>query len=733
MRFHDQLTVVAGIGELEREELLTSVVGALAGAVPGTCFVYLDELGQEVTVETNDDGTAEAVAIDGTPTTLVAAGLGTVDDVIRLVRVDGADLGVRPRDDQIDRHPELRDARQALDEISEELQSALAAEQTSEAMRHELSTLDERIRRAEESQARRAYAKVLAALERVRTEAAALNGGAHTGSADKLLLKRRDEINELARRWEHAARSAEKAAGVFGDREPLTEEELRQAVRFPDHAPEQLDALVRRHQEAEATRDRLADQLRDIAAASLPEPSEPIVATLARFPQDELWAANAAVRRTTRVAEAVRLGLDPDVEVDDLSQVVAELEAVHAVLEEARADAEDATVKLMVNKRVSEAEKREREILDRLGLPAYLGFHIRQLELTLDPAARARVEQADLEQRLAAIRWVEITGEIDADAVAHLEDEVRAYAAEIEELGETAAELDRLRRQLHEEAEPGAEAARRELLAACQPFGVDDTELALEMVTHQLELGRIARLQHELSAAAEAERSAADDLAELLLNVGFTDGDLSARLGAYRWAAERAEERSKARESARSIEEVRADLQRLEAEADGLRRPEWSNVTAADADEPELDELKMRRESTAAAYDSTRSLIPDLDRLRDRYKAVLRRVEVLETDLRERGMLADGATDGVEQYLLARLAAVRGAADNPVLPVVLDDPFRTLDPERKAELMELCQRLADRVQVIYLTDDADIARWARRHTNDGTLTLMEPAEEAATV
>jgi uncharacterized protein YhaN len=64
---------------------------------------------------------------------------------------------------------------------------------------------------------------------------------------------------------------------------------------------------------------------------------------------------------------------------------------------------------------------------------------------------------------------------------------------------------------------------------------------------------------------------------------------------------------------------------------------------------------------------------------------------------------------------------------------VLDDPFRTLDPERKAELMELCQRLSDRVQVIYLTDDADIARWARRHTNDGSLTLMEPSEENVSV
>lgn len=114
----------------------------------------------------------------------------------------------------------------------------------------------------------------------------------------------------------------------------------------------------------------------------------------------------------------------------------------------------------------------------------------------------------------------------------------------------------------------------------------------------------------------------------------------------------------------------------------------------------------------------------DLDRLRDRQSALGRRVSTLEAKL---GTYGDpGAIADLQQGLLARLtaAAQAGPGGDPI-PVVLDEVFLRVPPDRTWDLLDLVLRLAERHQVIYLTDDAFVAAWARQRALDGSITLLE--------
>ena len=201
-------------------------------------------------------------------------------------------------------------------------------------------------------------------------------------------------------------------------------------------------------------------------------------------------------------------------------------------------------------------------------------------------------------------------------------------------------------------------------------------------------------------------------------------------VGAFEWAVDRAGEREAARAAARPRDAVEADLARLDAEARRLRRPEWTNVTLADAEEPDVASLMARRDQLTAELGAVGE--PDhgaVERVADRHAAVERRVTALELQVREqRG--DDGAdVDQLQQHLLAALtkACHVGPRDEPV-PVLLDDPFLRVPAERKWELMDMLRRLSEKTQILYLTDDPFIGAWARRRADTGAITLLEPVE-----
>ncbi|MBA2282620.1 MAG: hypothetical protein H0W25_15530 [Acidimicrobiia bacterium] len=92
---------------------------------------------------------------------------------------------------------------------------------------------------------------------------------------------------------------------------------------------------------------------------------------------------------------------------------------------------------------------------------------------------------------------------------------------------------------------------------------------------------------------------------------------------------------------------------------------------------------------------------------------------------------ADDTTD-LARVLVARLAELRHLGrSNESFPLLLDDPFADLDRGAKPALLELLSHTSGSPQLVYLTEDEDVASWARLEALTGALAVVEPAVEPA--
>ncbi len=90
---------------------------------------------------------------------------------------------------------------------------------------------------------------------------------------------------------------------------------------------------------------------------------------------------------------------------------------------------------------------------------------------------------------------------------------------------------------------------------------------------------------------------------------------------------------------------------------------------------------------------------------------------------------AETTTADLTHALLRRLAEVRSlGAGGESFPIFLDEPFTRVPPELKPELLGVLLDSSQRQQVIFLTEDPDVASWARLETLAEQLTLVEPAQ-----
>jgi hypothetical protein len=80
--------------------------------------------------------------------------------------------------------------------------------------------------------------------------------------------------------------------------------------------------------------------------------------------------------------------------------------------------------------------------------------------------------------------------------------------------------------------------------------------------------------------------------------------------------------------------------------------------------------------------------------------------------------------------LVARLAELRHAGPGgQSLPLILDEPLNGVEPSIKQWMLELVGRSAGTPQVVYLTEDEDVAAWARMEAMAGHLAVIEPSPE----
>jgi hypothetical protein len=90
----------------------------------------------------------------------------------------------------------------------------------------------------------------------------------------------------------------------------------------------------------------------------------------------------------------------------------------------------------------------------------------------------------------------------------------------------------------------------------------------------------------------------------------------------------------------------------------------------------------------------------------------------------------DQTTD-LARALVARLTELRKLGlTGESFPLVLDEPFVGLEPSVKPSLLELLGRSSGNPQIIFLTEDEDVASWARLEALTGELSIVEPMPES---
>lgn len=78
------------------------------------------------------------------------------------------------------------------------------------------------------------------------------------------------------------------------------------------------------------------------------------------------------------------------------------------------------------------------------------------------------------------------------------------------------------------------------------------------------------------------------------------------------------------------------------------------------------------------------------------------------------------------QAILSRVRAVRALTSGASLPLIVDDPFDGLDVEMKRVLLDILAAQAGNLQVIVVTADQDVVRWAHGEEGEGRLSLTGP-------
>ena len=777
VRFHPALTMLCGLEEAERRALSDGILGAVTGGPDSTRLHLTTADGSHLTVRCAD-GRLDAQLADGAPHPGPLAGVSADAVALRsLMLLNADDVGALTRVARENEPVELKEARAALETLSAELEAAIDDHKATEAIHGALAELEREIKAAHDGVARREYALVLARLERVRAEMAAIDAGEQSVESDRHLLASADAVRALVRSWTEAAAEVAALSEAVGPTEPIGEHERDALISIPAEAPADLASLVARLEQAESVSSTLDKRLQALSVAKLPAPSDPMVAELGLLDQEPLWEA---AERAGEAIEATRLlqvslgGLDVDGD-GATAALLADIESAHVDLEAAEqavAAARTPTIAaagtgvaltaigalgvlaliplgaviavttvvlghLRPSRRLHAAAIREAAALERAGATSYLGFHIRRVEASVDPELRARLERSRAHQQAALTAWAEVAGSTDVGVALELRSEIEQYSTALRDLGDTAEEIEELRRELADKVTPALLAARGAVLAAVAPYGLDAAAMLdhadpIALVEGRCALGARARADALLIDAQVDLEKATARLEDGLLQLGFGEGPLDARAGALDWAITRASEREAAREAARPRAELDAEVADLEQAASSLRRPEWSTVTAAEASAPDIAELEAQREELRSKLLATRPH-GDVERLADRRAAAERRVASLEAKLDGHDATGDPAAIAqIRQHLFAHLrtASTAGPAGDPV-PVVLEDVLARVPADRTWDLLDQLLRAAEGHQLIYLSGDAFVAAWARKRALEGVVTLLELSAEPA--
>lgn len=783
--FHWRLTLVTGLQAKDRADMLEVLFGSMAGNHRHFGCIYLvDGHGRAIRGRREPDNSLRYEFQDGVEAPSPLTLLGVDEARLRQMALVPPDELIPPAPPSpADEPPQLIQARQDLARLDASLAEAQAAQIRADRMGAEVGAIENQIKRVHAFHAHVRYVALLADLERVRAEAAALKGQVAERDTDDQLLMAAETVRTMVAGWGQSLEGVDQLRAKWGNGRRLKAEDLARYLTIPDEMPPSLMTLAQEVEVAEARCRALESNLTE-TAAQLPATSDPVIVRLARLDQAELWPrAQAVVEAKRQISEeSTSLG-GVETGVTEVGPVAARIEDAHARVDAAEALLDSrripglsvATASLVLGavamvllhvapiaaglgalvavvaalswtiilprRAQRQALREEKAALAADGLGSWLQFCLRRVDALTDRGRRAVFEDAMRVERRATAQWLELAGEgIEPADALKLKAQVWAAVELFRASDGPQADLGEIERRLREEAAPALAQARAALSVACQPFGVEagdhpTTEVG-EAVQYQVEQARAARLQRSLMQAEKAEREAWGPLNAELTHLGFATDDPLAAIQAFESAVTSASGRQSARKHGRPVKEVEAELTVLEQRARQEGRPEWGHSGEPVPPDGLVDIEELQRELRKAEQAGSKAQrgVPDMADLQAKRDATAQLVSTLESKLPVVAGPAD--PEEIGNRILARVAAARqpsetAAKTDEPMPLILDNPFIETHGEDKWNLLDLIERVSEEVQIILLSDDPEVVVWGRRRAAAGAATLLESADQTA--
>jgi chromosome segregation ATPase len=318
--------------------------------------------------------------------------------------------------------------------------------------------------------------------------------------------------------------------------------------------------------------------------------------------------------------------------------------------------------------------------------------------LAIDPAAEGRLEKARFEFEAAEAHWAQISSAIESDP------EHSALLDQLEAVYLEAFDL------LGGQEPDDLEAALRSHTEAKRDVTVDEL---VDALAYQLELVGL-----ELGPSPSLDRTVVVAEAFLTETAGLTSRveELEAERHHVGGALEEAEdELASLRDPDASQRANQSPPVTVEITADDVARLERELNEATEGEAEMRERLEARQTLVDAATQvhavATSKLMRIAAELAEREPGANTaatdpgfEIPVDEVD--------DGSHEALEFYLLARLAGLRNVSFAGSVPLVVDDAFRDLPADELRPLLVKLEKMAEAVQVIYLTDDTTVTDWA---------------------
>ncbi|GAC1529980.1 MAG: hypothetical protein NVS3B12_03950 [Acidimicrobiales bacterium] len=783
IRFHPRLTVVGGLGTPERAQLTRLVLAAMDGVPSEEASArFVVGTGSGVIARAGDAGWSW-VDDDGHPTPSPRSllehdtGLDRHGDVgVAISHNCAAPPSIATE------LAELHARRRALEV---EIERAVTRVTGFEDLRASVAHIDDRIAAAVRRRTDALNADLVERVATLRAEVADASSG--TRPEPHPLARDAPQVAELIRRWRVACLALGKERERFGGRPRLDPQALAEALARPSQVPAELQALAAEYEAASADAVALGDRLAALVTAAVGEPSHPAVPRLASHNQGEVWSTARAVLAAGEHLERSSLELGGVRSVGAATGIAAAIDDAHDALSMAEARAHRrrritpvglavaaavagsavlvgpgavvAGIALMVASvwllavgphwRLRSCRAAEHAALGRAGAPSYLAFQVRRLEVNVNPRATEAFELEALEHRRISGSWRVLAGDLDPVTALAMESEVRAYSAALQAAPGCAAEVAEVRARMTQEAGPIAESARRRLMAACEPFGIIDPVAAVDLVRLHASANVVARAQSALERVEHRTRRLHHELDAALHRLGFpaesiagadrpdrpdsadTDSptdDLERRINAFEFAAAEAVSITARSREDRPVDVITAELARAEdelAERRARQQLDALGIGAPQDTDPELLSLRAERAAAHLQVVAAQQCRSELERLRDRLRAVDRQLAAHYGPSRH-----DSEPDLVATLTDAAAAARTAGPGVETTPVILDEPFCDVHGDRKRAALGAVAALASEVQVLYLTDDEEVLAWARNRALSDDLSVLAPPPEA---